>query len=251
MYGAIAGIVGGVGLGLSADRVIGIAGCRKLLLLGCCALGGVGFGLFALATTAGGLFETATDGARLVWIYVASVFGSLWCVTTSSAHLSPSELSARPSPLRSISLSLSLPNPSRSPRRASYGRCNAATPLYYELAVEATYPVAEGLTTAAITLVQNLFCFLFLLVPQTLPALGTQWMNWAVVGACAVGLLAVLPLNEPRRRLAIDTSGGLPADAFAPAVMPCAAHTVQTGEAHQALAVAAAATDAPLGASGA
>ena len=107
MYGAIAGIVGGVGLGLSADRVIGIAGCRKLLLLGCCALGGVGFGLFALATTAGGLFETATDGARLVWIYVASVFGSLWCVTTSSAHLSPSELSARPSPLRSISLSLS------------------------------------------------------------------------------------------------------------------------------------------------
>ena len=105
MYGAIAGIVGGVGLGLSADRVIGIAGCRKLLLLGCCALGGVGFGLFALATTAGGLFETATDGARLIWIYVASVFGSLWCVT-SSAHLSPSELSARPSPLRSISLSL-------------------------------------------------------------------------------------------------------------------------------------------------
>ena len=150
-----------------------------------------------------------------------------------------------------LNLSLSLPNPSRSPRRASYGRCNAATPLYYELAVEATYPVAEGLTTAAITLVQNLFCFLFLLVPQTLPALGTQWMNWAVVGACAVGLLAVLPLNEPRRRLAIDTSGGLPADAFAPAVMPCAAHTVQTGEAHQALAVAAAATDAPLGASGA
>ena len=246
MYGAIAGIVGGVGLGLSADRVIGIAGCRKLLLLGCCALGGVGFSLFALATTAGGLFETATDGARLIWVYVASVFGSLWCVTTTPR---PSSQPARR--LSAQSLSLSLPNPSRSPRRASYGRCNAATPLYYELAVEATYPVAEGLTTAAITLVQNLFCFLFLLVPQTLPALGTQWMNWAVVGACAVGLLAVLPLNEPRRRLAIDTSGGLPADAFAPAVMPCAAHTVQTGEAHQALAVAAAATDAPLGASGA
>ena len=79
MYGALAGIVGGVGLGLSADRVIGIAGGRKLLLLGCCALGGAGFGLFALATTAGGLFDAAADGARLIWIYVASIFGSLWC----------------------------------------------------------------------------------------------------------------------------------------------------------------------------
>ena len=104
MYGAIAGIVGGVGLGLSADRVIGIAGCRKLLLLGCCALGGVGFSLFALATTAGGLFETATDGARLIWVYVASVFGSLWCVTTTPR---PSSQPARRLSAQSLSLSLS------------------------------------------------------------------------------------------------------------------------------------------------
>ena len=86
---------------------------------------------------------------------------------------------------------------------------NAVVPLYYELAVEATYPVAEGLTTTSLTLLQNLPAGVFLLMPL-LPGLGTpggaltQWMNWALVGACVVATLAVLPLEEPCRRLAVD-----------------------------------------------
>ena len=161
-YGALAGIVGGVGLGLLADRYISTRGQRKRLLVASCALGALGFALFSLACTRGGVLDFAPDGARVAVIYGASIFGSLWA--------------------------------------------NAATPIYYELAVEATYPVAEGLTTTAITLVQNGFCFAFLLVPEMLPQLGTTWMSWAVTGACTLSLLMLLPLAEPRRRLAVDTA---------------------------------------------
>ena len=114
-------------LGLLADRYISTRGQRKRLLVASCALGALGFALFSLACTRGGVLDFAPDGARVAVIYGASIFGSLWA--------------------------------------------NAATPIYYELAVEATYPVAEGLTTTAITLVQNGFCFAFLLVPEMLPQL--------------------------------------------------------------------------------
>ena len=83
---------------------------------------------------------------------------------------------------------------------------NAAIPLYFELAVEATYPVAEGLTTTGITLLQNAPCLAFLMLPMV-PGLGTKWMNWALVGACFVATLVVVPLAEPSRRLAVDALG--------------------------------------------
>ena len=47
-----------------------------------------------------------------------------------------------------------------------------ATPLYLEMAVEATYPIAEGLTTTALTLPQNLGAFGFLVVLQLAPGLA-------------------------------------------------------------------------------
>ena len=40
------------------------------------------------------------------------------------------------------------------------------------------------------------------------PSIGTAWMNWAVAGACAVVCVMLLPLREPRRRLAVDGGGG-------------------------------------------
>ena len=48
-YGALAGIVGGVGLGLWADRYISTRGHRKALLLTSCGLGALGFGIFSQA----------------------------------------------------------------------------------------------------------------------------------------------------------------------------------------------------------
>lgn len=166
-WGAVAGMVGGIGLGVCADRVRSRAGRRKALLVGACALAALCFAAFALACAPALLPATwvAATTPRLVAMYVTSIGGSM-CI-------------------------------------------NAAIPLYYELAVEATYPIAEGLTTTSLTLLQNLPAGVFLLMPL-LPGLGTpggaltQWMNWALVGACVVATLAVLPLEEPCRRLAVD-----------------------------------------------
>ena len=166
-WGAIAGMVGGIGLSVCADRVRSRPGRRKALLVGACASATLCFSTFALAC-APSLLPTAWAAlttARLVAMYITSIGGSM-CI-------------------------------------------NAAIPLYYELAVEATYPIAEGLTTTGLTVLQNLPAGAFLLMPM-LPGLGTpggaltQWMNWALVGACIVATLAVLPLEEPSRRLAVD-----------------------------------------------
>ena len=38
-------------------------------------------------------------------------------------------------------------------------------PMYYELAVDTVYPVAEGLTTTVLTVTNNLGAFIFMLLP--------------------------------------------------------------------------------------
>ena len=48
---------------------------------------------------------------------------------------------------------------------------NAATPLFYETACEVSYPVAEGVTNLVLTLFNNIFGLLFLLV-QMIPNIG-------------------------------------------------------------------------------
>ena len=48
---------------------------------------------------------------------------------------------------------------------------NAATPLFFETACEVTYPVAEGVTNLVLTLVNNIFGLIFLLI-QMIPNIG-------------------------------------------------------------------------------
>ena len=48
---------------------------------------------------------------------------------------------------------------------------NASVPLYYEMACEVTYPVAEGITNFVLTLVNNIGGLLFLLISM-IPHLG-------------------------------------------------------------------------------
>ena len=111
---------------------------------------------------------------------------------------------------------------------------NAVTPLFYELAVEATYPVAEGLTTTALTLLQNVACGLFLLQPTLLPGLDGRVLTLVLVAACVTSSLVLLPLREPRRRLAIDTEAeGREASTMAPLAV-AAQHVLQVQEAGQA-----------------
>ena len=49
------------------------------------------------------------------------------------------------------------------------------------------FPVAEGTATAALTLVNNVGCLLFLL-PAPLGIAVDNWVNWALVAACGVCL---------------------------------------------------------------
>ncbi|XP_048586590.1 uncharacterized protein LOC5511917 isoform X2 [Nematostella vectensis] len=78
-------------------------------------------------------------------------------------------------------------------------------PLFYELTVESTYPVAEGVTCGLLTLVNNFFTVAFLVI-LTIPGVGTVWMNWCMFGACAAGIPIMLSFREKYRRLNIDNT---------------------------------------------
>merc|ERR1712096_497350 len=81
--------------------------------------------------------------------------------------------------------------------------CNAMIPLFFEMAVEAAYPIAEGLTTNVLTVLSNIASLSFLGV-QSVPGIGTQWMNWACAGACFLPIVFMARLRERRHRLAFD-----------------------------------------------
>ncbi|XP_052818442.1 solute carrier family 49 member 4 homolog [Mya arenaria] len=80
---------------------------------------------------------------------------------------------------------------------------NGTTPLFYDISAEASYPVAEGVTGGFYTSINNVFGVVFLSLVSA-PALGTAWMNWAVLAAILVALplLAVFP--ETYKRTDID-----------------------------------------------
>ena len=80
---------------------------------------------------------------------------------------------------------------------------NAAVPLFYELAVEASYPIGEGLVTMLVTVGMNIGVLIFLFLPN-IPGIGTIWMNYTAAVAGAVAFCIILPLSEKRIRLAVD-----------------------------------------------
>ncbi|KAI8484608.1 Solute carrier 49 member 4 [Branchiostoma belcheri] len=79
-------------------------------------------------------------------------------------------------------------------------------PIYYEMSVEMTHPVAEGITTIVLTLVYYIFCLLVLLLPMV-PALGVAWLNWATLGTTFVVLPMLCCFRERYGRLSIDVAG--------------------------------------------
>ena len=84
------------------------------------------------------------------------------------------------------------------------GSCiNGSVPFFYELAVECSYPVGEGLNTGAMTFSNNIFAIIFLSLPL-IPHIGISWMNWFLVASCIVCLPAMIIFKEQYRRLEID-----------------------------------------------
>ncbi|XP_070175531.1 solute carrier family 49 member 4-like isoform X2 [Littorina saxatilis] len=61
----------------------------------------------------------------------------------------------------------------------------AATPLIFELTCEVCYPTGEGTANGLLTLLNSIFGGVFLLIMLD-PSIGTEWMNWTLVGSCAV-----------------------------------------------------------------
>lgn len=84
------------------------------------------------------------------------------------------------------------------------GLCiNGSLPLFFELAVESSYPVAEGINTGAMTFLKNIIGVIFLSLPL-IPNVGTSWMNWFLVATCALCIPIMIIFKEQYKRLEID-----------------------------------------------
>eukprot|EP00039_Didymoeca_costata_P010019 m.133926 g.133926 ORF g.133926 m.133926 type:complete len:460 (+) comp14681_c0_seq2:192-1571(+) len=82
---------------------------------------------------------------------------------------------------------------------------NGTKPLFYEVAVEATYPVAEGSTTCLLTTMNNLGCLIFLFLPNVqLLKKYPSWANWSLTAACVFGFLSLIPFKERYKRQSVD-----------------------------------------------
>lgn len=90
---------------------------------------------------------------------------------------------------------------------AILGGCfiNGSIPLFYELTIETTYPIAEGIPMAVVTTSNHLFCLLFL-AALMIPGIGTLWMNWCMVGICAGCIPLLLLFKEKYSRLELDAA---------------------------------------------
>lgn len=88
---------------------------------------------------------------------------------------------------------------------AVLGGCfiNGSIPLFYELTIETTYPIAEGIPMAVVTTSNHLACLLFL-AALMIPGIGTIWMNWCMVGICAGCIPLLLLFKEKYTRLEVD-----------------------------------------------
>ncbi|XP_052804242.1 solute carrier family 49 member 4 homolog isoform X2 [Mya arenaria] len=79
----------------------------------------------------------------------------------------------------------------------------ASVPLFFEMACEVTYPIAEGITNLVLTLLNNIAGLLFLLV-QLVPNIGTMWENWCLLGGIFICVPVLLLFKETYNRLDID-----------------------------------------------
>lgn len=82
------------------------------------------------------------------------------------------------------------------------GLCiNAVVPLIYELAMETTWPIAEGSVCGFLVLAQGILQSIFLFIPI---GNDTQWMNWTLAATFPVVLLIIAPFAEKYPRLERD-----------------------------------------------
>ncbi|XP_006815222.1 solute carrier family 49 member 4 homolog [Saccoglossus kowalevskii] len=79
----------------------------------------------------------------------------------------------------------------------------ASVPLIYELTVENSYPIAEGITTIVLTWLNNFFCLLFLVILM-IPSVGTAWMNWMLLSSVVLAIPLLILFREKYNRMIVD-----------------------------------------------
>ncbi|XP_038058043.1 solute carrier family 49 member 4 homolog isoform X2 [Patiria miniata] len=80
---------------------------------------------------------------------------------------------------------------------------NATVPIFYEMAVEGMYPVAEGITTMVIVLLNQSSGLVYISI-KMIPGVGSQWMNWVAFASVAVCLPLLFIYKERHNRLDVD-----------------------------------------------
>ena len=82
---------------------------------------------------------------------------------------------------------------------------NGSIPLFFEMAVETAYPVAEGITSCVLKISCTIPLLLFYFFPL-LPKFGLKWINWcAFANAACIPLLALW--RERYYRTEVDDQG--------------------------------------------
>ena len=73
---------------------------------------------------------------------------------------------------------------------------NGTPPLFFELSVDVVFPIAEGLTTTLLTLVNNVGGLVFLLLPSIGIEIEPTWIVLATAGSCLVAFLCLACGND-------------------------------------------------------
>ncbi|CAH3174269.1 unnamed protein product [Porites lobata] len=80
---------------------------------------------------------------------------------------------------------------------------NGTIPLFFELAVESTYPVAEGITSGFLTFSNNFLQIVFYIFPM-IPNFGLRWINWCTFVTTALCIPLLMLWKQRRYRSNID-----------------------------------------------
>ena len=77
--------------------------------------------------------------------------------------------------------------------------------MFYETAVEATFPIGEGSTVCLLTVANNFGCLIFLFLPNVSVLYNhPMWANWSLVVACLLGCVILIPFSQNYRRTDFD-----------------------------------------------
>lgn len=80
---------------------------------------------------------------------------------------------------------------------------NGTIPLFFELAVESTYPVAEGITSGFLTFSNNFLQIVFYIFPM-IPNFGLRWINWCTFATTFLCIPLLMLWKQRRYRSNVD-----------------------------------------------